>query len=575
MQLQEKIYDALRELGAEIENPKKNILSIPDDITHGDYTTNVAFTVAKSLKKSPLQIAEELVEKLQQTTGTMFSNIEAVKPGFINFYFSHKTLIAGMKEIIDNPALVGRTTVLQDKKIMVEFTDPNPFKEFHIGHLYSNTVGESICRILEAQGAEVKRACYQGDVGLHVAKALWGMLQLSGKMPKDETSLQEQAQFLGKAYALGATAFEEDPNATQQIKELNKKIYQEDASIITLYNKGREWSMQYFDSIYLRLGMQFDYFYPESKAGSIGLSLVKQHIQDGVFEEDQGAVVFRGEKYGLHTRVFVNSLGLPTYEAKELGLAPTKYQDFPYDLSLIITANEIDEYFKVLLQVLKLINPTLGAKTRHMSHGLVKLPEGKMSSRTGKIVSGEWLLDEAHKRSAEKILEAKHTDTKVPTPEQDSVAELVGVGAVKYAFLKNTIGKDMEFSFDDSISFEGNAGPYLQYSFVRTHSILEKAPKDTVIPQDYKPNLDEIVLLRRLIQFESVVLQAGELFAPSIIAGYIYELAKQFSVFYQNNRIVDAKEEDQVAFRVKLTDAVGMVLERGLHLLGIEAPKHM
>jgi len=573
MKIEKKIKTILGEMKIDEAIPVS--ISIPEDMMHGDYTTNIAFRASKILKKSPLEVAEIIATKLQESFGTDFAKIEAVKPGFINFYLSETSLIQKIKDILSMPEKVGKNESMKNKKIMVEFTDPNPFKEFHIGHLYSNTVGESICRILEAQGATVKRANYQGDVGLHVAKALWAMRQLHHEMPKDDDSLQKQVNFMGKAYAQGATAYEEDEQAKEEIRQLNKKIYEEDASIMELYTKGKKWSMEYFESIYMRLGMGFDYYYPESKAGTIGLALVKQHIDDGIFEEDKGAIIFRGEKYGLHTRVFINSLGLPTYEAKELGLAPTKYADFPYDLSLIITANEIDEYFKVLLQALKLVNPELGNKTMHMSHGVVRLPEGKMSSRTGKIVTGEWLLDEAHRRAAEKIAETKHTEAKVPTPEYDSVSEEVGIGAIKYAFLKSTVGKDIEFSFEDSISFEGNSGPYLQYSFVRTQSILKKGKKRLQIPENYKLNTDEATLLRRLYQFDRIIVEAGESFAPSIIASYLYELAKQFSFFYQSNRIADAKKEEETAFRIALTNAVGMVLERGLHILGIESPRHM
>ncbi len=268
-------------------------------------------------------------------------------------------------------------------------------------------------------------------------------------------------------------------------------------------------------------------------------------------------------------------MDLPTYEAKELGLAPWKYEDFQYYQSIIVTGNEIREYFKVLIAAMLAVAPELGKKTQHLPHGMVRLPEGKMSSRTGKIITGEWLLNEAHKRAADKIAEAKHNQTQIPTSEQDAVAELVGVGAIKYAFLKSTIGKDIEFNFDESVSFEGNAGPYLQYSYVRTQSILDKAPKGLFMPQNYQPNADEVLLLRRLVQFESIVVDAGKHLSPSLIASYIYELAKQFSVFYQNNRIADAKENDEVSFRVLLTQAVGNVLEKGLSLLGIEAPKHM
>lgn len=604
MQIQQKVEQIIKKI---IGNDISVILTIPEDVSHGDYTTNVAFGLSKILKKNPYDIALDIATQLQKEMSHDFSKIEAVKPGFVNFWFSNTFLIQQVKQIVENKEAVGKTDVLKNKKIVVEFTDPNPFKEFHIGHLYTNTVGESLARILQANGALVWRADYFGDVGMHVAKALWGLETMfkednSSMQDLSQKTLKQRIEYFGKAYAKGATVYEENKNAAEEIKKLNKLIYiaaqrmwQKEKNLVPqidyikgeqidekrlqevydLYVEGRKWSLEYFDSIYARLKMQFNGYYPESIAGEKGYKLVKDHITDGTFELHDGAVVFRGEGEGLHTRVFINSLDLPTYEAKELGLAPWKYEDFKYDQSIIVTGNEIREYFKVLIAAMLKVVPELGKKTQHLPHGMVRLPEGKMSSRTGKIITGEWLLDEAHKRASEKIAESKHNQAQIPTAEQEAVAELVGIGAIKYAFLKSTIGKDIEFNFDESVSFEGNAGPYLQYSYVRTQSILDKASKDLPMPQNYQSNPDETLLLRRLAQFDSIVVDAGKHLSPSLIASYIYEIAKQFSVFYQNNRITDAKEKDMVSFRVVLTKAVGDVLEKGLSLLGIEAPKHM
>lgn len=270
---------------------------------------------------------------------------------------------------------------------MIEFTDTNPFKEFHIGHLYSNIVGESLSRLLEAQGANVRRVIYQGDVGMHVAKAVWGFMQnLENKSGQDlvlrianleEKSLHEKIKFLGDAYSYGSRAFEDDSQAAEQIKVLNKKIYDKDIEVMPAYNVGREWSLKYFETIYARLGTKFDNYYFESEVGPEGSKIVKEYQLKGIFEESDGAIIFPGEKYGLHNRVFINSLGLPTYEAKELGLAPRKYKDFSYDMSVIVTGNEINEYFRVLLKALELIYPDIAVKTKHISHGMVRIPEGK------------------------------------------------------------------------------------------------------------------------------------------------------------------------------------------------------
>lgn len=548
-----------------------------DDPTHGDYATNIAFHAAKKLGKSPKEAALEIVAALEKANQGSFDKIEVAGPGFINFTLSKAVLLKNLS--LEHKKL--SSSSFSDRKVMIEFTDPNPFKEFHIGHLYSNIVGESISRLLEAVGAEVKRVCYQGDVGLHVAKALYGML---AKMNAESLSLADletkdlkaRAKFLGEAYALGATAFEEDETAKAEIIALNKAVYQKDESIMEMYTKGRQWTLDYFETIYARLGTKFWHYYFESEAGPIGLDLVKEYLGKGVFKESEGAVVFPGEDHGLHTRVFINSLGLPTYEAKELGLAPTKYNDYAYDRSIIITGNEINEYFKVLLKALSIIFPDLAAKTQHISHGMVRLPEGKMSSRTGNVKTGEWLLNEAVARASEKIKEAKSEDGGLTEEEKSQVSEMVGVGAVKWALLRSGIGKDVEFSFDESVSFEGNSGPYLQYTYVRTRSVLSKAGEGA-----YKMNTsglslssEERGLLVLLTQYSDIVLDAAEKYSPSTVTTYLFNLAQAYNYFYQKHQILK-EEGDTRVFRLMLTSKVGEVIKDGLDLLGIKTPERM
>lgn len=566
-----------------------------EDPSFGDYATNVAFGLAKKLQKSPLEAASLLVDELKEEKSEMIEKIAIAKPGFINFILKNTYLCSRLVK----PVSEEKSEKFKGKKIMIEFTDPNPFKEFHIGHLYSNIVGEALARLIESQGAEVKRVNYQGDVGLHVAKAIYGLiiklkdrnLDLSGL---DKKTLEEKAKFLGEAYAFGARAYEEDESAKKEIIELNKKIYsivesadsEKYPEIKQLYTKGREWSLEYFETIYKRLGTRFWKYYFESEAGPVGLALVKEYLGKGIFEESQKAIIFRGEKYGLHNRVFINSLGLPTYEAKELGLAQSKYHDFPYDLSIIVTGHEINEYFRVLLKVLSLIKPEIAEKTLHISHGMVRLPEGKMSSRMGNIITGEWLLDEAVARAKAKIDEVKKqirgeiSHSKLTSWEQDEIAEIVGVGAVKYALLRSNIGKDIEFSFEESISFEGNSGPYLQYTYVRTRSVLDKSglieKKDLLqkVECPHPLSKDERQLLIDLIRWADVKKEAAENYSPSDICTYLFELAQHFNLFYQKYPILITSENIR-EFRLLLTKRVGEIIRDGLWLLGIQAPEKM
>lgn len=562
-------------VGQMLGKPASTIIARSNNLVHGDYTSNIAMVIFKELgEKSPLSLAQKLAEKLQKSElANICSQIVAVAPGFINLTISENQLVSQVSSLLNDDEKVAVSGKMKNKKIMVEFTDPNPFKEFHIGHLYSNIVGESLCRLLASQGAIVKRVCYQGDVGLHVAKSLWGMKQLVGEMPDESSPLSARVEFMGKAYAYGASVYKESEEKKKEIISLNKKIYQKDSSISELYDKGKQWSLEYFEQIYKRLGSAFDSYYFESSAGEIGLALVKEYLKKGVFQESDGAVIFAGEKYGLHTRVFINSQGLPTYEAKELGLAPTKYKDFAYDLSIIITGNEIDEYFKVLLKALSLVYPDLSSKTKHISHGMVRLSSGKMSSRTGKIITGEWLLDTAKKRSREKIKEAKLADISEADGRTNEITEAVGVGAVKYAFLKSGIGRNIEFDFDQSISFEGSAGPYLQYTYARTQSVIRKSrQKDFSFSSALPLEGSELHVLRLLQYFPQIVEEAAQNYAPNTLCGYLFDLCQAFNLFYQTCPILISAQKD---FRIGLTATVGTTLKKGLYLLGIEALQRM
>lgn len=494
--------------------------------------------------------------------------IEVAGPGFLNFYLSTEELSKGMQKVLDGQEKIAPTPKYSDKKVMVEFTDPNPFKELHIGHLFSNAVGESLSRLIASQGATVRRVCYQGDVGLHVAKAIFGMQKMmndKGLMIKDLEGkpLVERARFLGESYAMGAKAYEEDEAAKAEMNGLNKKIYDRtDPEINELYDKGRKWSLEQFETIYKRLGTKFDGYYFESEVGKYGIEFVRAHI-GSVFEESEGAVIFPGKKHGLHNRVFINSLGLPTYEAKELGLAPTKYKDWQYDESIIVTGNEINDYFRVLLKALSLINPELASKTVHIGHGMLKLKGGKMSSRLGNVLLGEWLLDEAKRQ-----ISAQYADM------DEATAEMVAVAAVKYSLLKSGIGKDVVFDFDESISFEGNSGPYLQYTYARTRSVLSKAQNTVESSMQNVESMEkeELELLRKLYHFEGIVEQSAADLAPHTLATYLFELAQLFNNFYQKHKIIGSEQE---VLRLALTEATGSVIKKGLDLLGIQSPEHM
>jgi arginyl-tRNA synthetase len=541
-------------------------------------------TCSKLLGKNPREVAEEIKAEFEKSANEVFERVEIAGPGFINFFLKSNYLENLLSEIEQKGQMFGRVNKKTTHKVMVEFGDPNPFKEIHIGHLRNFCIGESYSRLLESQGKEVIRTNYQGDVGLHVAKCLWGIQRLK---IKDER-LKIEIGDLSKGYVLGAKKSEEDEEAKKEIQELNKKIYEvvlgeaNDESLKNLWEEGRKVSLEHFEALYKRIGVNYDKYYYESVTAKKGKEIVESHIEDGIFEKSDGAVVFRGEKEGLHTRVFLTSQNYATYEGKDLALAILKNEDENADESVILTGNEQLEYFQVMLKALSKIAPAVAQKTKHFTFGHVRLKEGKMSSRTGDVIAASWLLDEA----VSQVLKA--------FPEMDkNTAEKVGVGAVKYSMLKFSIPSDIHFSFEESISLEGNSGPYLQYTYVRTRSVLEKSlagpdslpSHSTSSPEAAGAQWDtlsahhplslekeEQELLRFLAQFPYILAQAADEFAPNLLCNYLFELSQKFNLFYQKHKIIGSENEE---FRLKLTQSVGQVLQSGLGILGIETVEKM
>tara|TARA_Y100000031_G_scaffold150898_1_gene191059 strand:+ start:4578 stop:6242 length:1665 start_codon:yes stop_codon:yes gene_type:complete len=542
-----------------IQNALKNMditandihIEHPTDFSHGDYSTNIAMRHASQAKKSPKELAEELVGELQKKKGDDIDRIEIAGPGFINFYLSKSFFAKNIEDILKEKGSYGKDEILEGKKTIVEYTDPNPFKEFHIGHLMSNSIGEAISRIVEFSGAEVKRANWQGDVGLHVAKTIWGKI----KNPK---------MSWGDAYAYGSQQYEENK---KEINEINKKIYEKsDSKINLLYEEGKKESLAEFEKIYKQLGTKFDFYFFESEGGPIGLEIIKKHKK--IFEESDGAVVFHGEKFNktLHTRVFITKEGLPTYEAKELGLAQMKYKKYPHDISIVITGNEVKDYFRVVHKAMEQTFPEIAEKTKHIPHGMLRLPSGKMSSRTGDVISVEDLLNDVRERVLEKM---KDSDLL----EKEKIAEQVVVGAVKYSILKQATGNDIVFDFEKSLSFEGDSGPYLQYTYARTHSIIEKAHENDIVSSTELVTESTTEIEKLLYQFPEIVLRARVEYEPHYVTTYLTQLASAFNNFYAHTRIIDSG--NSAPHSVAITEATSIVLKNGLGLLGIEAPEKM
>ena len=535
------------------------VLEYPGDISHGDFATNVALVYAKQYGKNPRELAGEFVEKLNVSTLPEIASIEIAGPGFINFKLTREVFGNVVEKIVAVGKTFGNHTRLSGQRVIVEYTQPNPFKEFHIGHLMNNIIGESVSRLFEAHGTEVIRATYHGDVGLHVAKALWGLKSM-------EVGTEMNAHVLGKAYATGAKLFEESEVVKNEIVALNKVIYDRtDPDINVLYDTGREVSLNYFESLYKRLGSNFDFHFYESETAPIGKALVEEYLKTDVFEESEGAVIYRGEKHGLHTRVFLSREHIPTYETKELGLIALKRGKIGgFDMSVTITANEQDAFFTVVEKAIEDIFPELGARLLHLSHGMMKLPSGKMSSRTGDVVTAEAMIEMVKDSARMKIKPGVFS-----TAQQDDIAEKVALAALRYTILRQSIGGDIIFDINQALSLEGDSGPYLQYATVRASTLLKKAEGvvsvSTALPSDWQTTHIERLLQR----YPRIIDRAGREYAPHQLVTYLTELAGAFNSFYGSHKIIDA-EDITSGYRLAITKAFVDVMTSGLDLLGIQ-----
>lgn len=537
----------LDEFSVEIEP----IINRPES-QFGDFSTNIALQLAPKLKKSPLDIAKVLVDYLINLN--KYKKVEFIAPGFINITINDSDLLKILKTELNWKKInVG-------KQIIVEYGDPNAFKEMHLGHVYSSIIGDVICSLLKSSGADVKSLIYQGDVGLNIAKGIYGI----GEYINWDTSLLNTAakeKSIGYFYAEGEKAYNSNSAATERIKQINVNVYEKNDQLINeIYEFGKRMSFQKFDLVFNEIGVHFDNRYLESESSIIGKKVVEDNI-GGIFERSEGAVIYRGEDEGLYTAVLLTSQGLPTYQAKDLGLTQLKLKDYPdADQSIIITANEQDDNFKIVFAALAKLNPALASKSVHISHGFLTLNTGKMSSRTGAVYTGVDLIE-----SIRQAVEKQYPDSKVK--------DQIFMSSLRYTFLKQRIGNDIVFNPTDSVKIEGNSGPYIQYAHARAKNILAKV--DNARNENFKAdnlNQDERDLISLISQFTEVVERSILEFMPHHICNYLYSLAQQFNSFYERNRVIGDPRQD---LRVDIVKTYVLILKTGLSLLHIPTPDYM
>ncbi|MFA5942733.1 MAG: arginine--tRNA ligase [Candidatus Paceibacterota bacterium] len=526
------------------------VVERPADMRHGDYATNAALAAAKALGREAREVAEELAEKVRTLGVLTFEKVEVAGPGFVNITLAPEAIALAVAEADAKGTDWGKGDAEKGKRVIIEYSNPNAFKEMHIGHLVGTIIGESLSRLIEHTGAKVARDTFGGDIGPNVAKALWGLRK---KGISEPTTAQE----IGAAYTEGSLAYENDVQAKEEIDALNQAIYAgSDRELMEVWRKGRAVSVEEFCRIWRLLGTHFDFEFFDSDTTEIGLRVVHDGLARGIFEKSDGAIIYNGEGKGVHTMVFITSHNTPTYEAKDIGLAFLKEERWPSDTSIIITGNEQAGRFKTVLQALGEVAPLLAAKTTNLTTGFLKLASGKMSSREGNVITAAEFITSVIEQASEKN----------PDP---LVAEQVALGAIKYMILRQAPGSDIVFDPEKSLSLEGDSGPYLQYALVRAKKILaygangEGGSETPTAPY---------AIERLILHYPEVAARAAREFAPNLLVNYLTELAGEWNAFYAAEQVLGSPEE---AYKQRVARAFANTMTNGLTLLGIPAPERM
>ena len=535
-------------------------------LPNGDYTSNVALIAAKEAKIAPKVLAGKLVELIQDyELPKEISHVEEAGAGFINFFVSPYCIDAEIKNVLDSGKMYGVSKINAEKKILVEHSSPNLFKPFHIGHLMNNTIGESIVRLAGFSGAEVTKISYPSDISLGIGKAIWALLQEDISILDKLSTIDKKVAFLGECYVKGTNAFLDNEDVQKEAREITKKLFDKTPGVeLEVFEKCKEVNLAYFKETVKTLGSEFDQFVFESEAGVEGERIVRENIGK-VFENSNDAVIYKGEDEGLHTRVFINKEGYPTYEAKDVGLLSLKFKKFNPDLSLFVTDNEQKPYFEVVASAAGKINKNWADKTTHLTHGRMSFAGKKMSSRLGGVPLATAIIE-----AVSEEVRSKRDDV------DEEVAEMIAIAAIKFAILRVASGKNINFDPETSLSFEGDSGPYLQYTAVRAASVVRKAKEADLIKSDMKHSDERVIsdVERILTRFPEVVEMSIEEWAPHHLITYLLELAQSYNSWYANTKVLD-ESNAYMQNNIALTSAVNMVIKNGLNLLGIEVPAKM
>lgn len=557
-----------------------SILETPPKLEMGDYSFPCFTLVNREkkdefwqnvpkdffIKKSPVDFASHLKDKItSQPLPKEIEKIEQLGP-YINF-FINKTALA--KKIISIKQNYGKGN--QSGKIMIEFSQPNTHKAFHVGHIRGTALGESLARILEHQGKKVVRANYSGDTGMHIAKWIWCYLN---HHPKEK--LTDDEEWIAGIYVDAVKRLLENEELQIEVDEINKKIEEKtDKKINELWKKTRTLSIKSWDKIYQELGTKFDRHYFESELEIAGKTIAMDLLKKNIAELSEEAVIMNLKKENLGVWILLRKDGTVLYSAKDLALAKKKIEDQNLAEFIIISGDEQNLHFEQLFKTLELMKFSKREKFKHLGFGMVRMPSGKMSSRTGDNILYS-NFKEGVVEFAKKGIQRKWKN--ISKKELENRALKIAMASIKYSMLGQDAHRIIVFDKEKALSFEGNTGPYLQYTYARASSIIKKSKSSSKTNSKQKPKIpkqlsqEEIALFSQISKFPETIERAGYNMNPAIIANYAYELAKTFNEFYHNSKVLNHPDE---AFKLKLIDSFRTTLKNSLYLLGIDVMEEM
>lgn len=565
------------------------------------HMTLVVFPYLKASHKSPQETAETIGAKLQEQTDLIASY--GVVKGFLNLTLTDTVWISALREIAETPHYGHITPTAQSPLVMIEYSSPNTNKPLHLGHVRNNLLGYSLAQILEASGHRVVKTNIVNDRGVHICKSMLAWLRWgNGETP--ESSGKKGDHLIGDYYVRFDKEYraelaqiraahpdwsDEEVEAKSQLmadaRQMLRQWEQGDPEVRALWRQMNEWVYKGFDETYSRMGVSFDKIYYESDTYLVGREEVLRGLKEGLFERhEDGSVWADFEAEGLDKKILLRSDGTSVYITQDIGTAKLRYQDFPIDQMIYVVGNEQEYHFQVLSLLLDRLGYKWGKSLTHFSYGMVELPNGKMKSREGTVVDADDLMDAMRDTALEVARTAQQAKgvelAAEPTAEELRTAEMVGLGALKYFILKVDPRKNMMFNPEESIDFNGNTGPFIQYTYARICSLLQKADE-----MGYKHQLPEggalalssyeTALVQQLLVYPTVVQEAAESYSPARIANYTYDLVKGYNQFYHECSVLREEDEALRSMRLQLSKTVAETIHRAMGLLGIALPERM